>query len=303
MDWLTKMNEAVDYIELNLGTQIDFARVAQKACCSSYNFQRMFSFITNVTLSDYIRRRRMTQAALDLQNKKINLIDISLKYGYESSASFSRAFSDYHGISPKDVKKGVELKLFPKMSFQITIKGGNSMQYRIEEKASFEVFGIETVASLSDEGGFVSPAQLWKNSQADGTYEKLLSDSGDLPDFLAKDLCRIHGVENYRKTEGNTFAYMLCSFKSGNSKTEGYKVITIPAQTYAIFPSGPFKWDKNFSDVLFELQNKFYTEWLPAADYEKTDGADFEIYGGDNETGYIELWYPVKLKAGSKKQY
>ncbi len=294
MEWIEKMNTALDYIEDNLTGNIDLNIVAQKACCSSYNFQRMFSFITDISLAEYIRRRRMSAAALELKTTDAKIIDIALKYGYESSISFSRAFLKVHGITPKEARKSrAELKIYPKISFQISIKGDKPMNYRIETKEAFDVFGIETVASLSDEKGFTSPAKLWQRSHQNGDYEKLFEASGDLPDFVPSDLCKIHGVENYRKTLGNTFPYMLFAFVSETSKTKGYKIQHIPAQTYAIFSSDKFKWDEIFG-VLENLQKRFYSEWLPTTNYERADGPNFEIYGGDKDYGYIELWFPVK---------
>ena len=294
MEWIDKMNAALDYIEDNLTEKIDLNIVAQKACCSSYNFQRMFSFITDISLAEYIRRRRMSAAALELQTHDAKVIDVALKYGYEASVSFSRAFFKIHGITPKEAKNsGAQLKIYPRISFQITIKGEEPMNYRIETKEAFDVFGIETVASLSEKRGFTSPSELWQKSHRNGNYEKLLEAAGDLPDFVPPDLCKIHGVENYRKTLGNTFSYMLCAFVSDTSKTKGYKVQHIPAQTYAVFPSEKFKWDEIF-DVLRNLQKRFYSEWLPTANYERVDGPNFEIYGGDRKYGYIELWFPVR---------
>lgn len=289
------MNAAVEYIENNLTDKIDLSEAAKKACCSSYNFQRMFSFITGVSLAEYIRRRRLTQAALEFQNSNAKVIDVALKYGYDSPVSFSRAFTNMHGITPNGAKKsGAKLKAYPKISFQISITGEDEMNYRIETKEAFDIFGIETVASLSGEKGFVSPAQLWQNSHKNGDYERLFEASGALPDFVADDLCKIHGAENYRKTGENTFPYMLCAFVSESSKTEGYTVQHIPSQTYAVFPSEKFKWDDDFFEILNNLHRRFYSEWLPTANYERVDGANFEIYGGTPEYGYIELWFPVK---------
>lgn len=294
MQWVDKMNAALDYIEDNLTENIDFEEVAQRACCSSYNFQRMFSFITDISLAEYIRRRRMSAAALDLQVSEAKVIDVAMKYGYESPVSFSRAFSKIHGITPKEAKKsGAALKIYPKISFHISIKGEKPMNYRIETKPEFDVFGIETVSSLSGNNHYMSPAQLWQKCHRNGAYEKLFEASGDLPDFLPSDLCKIHGVENYWKTLGNTYSYMLCAFVSENSKTKGYNIQHIPSQTYEVFPSERFKWDEIFG-VLENLQKRFYSEWLPTAKYERIDGPNFEIYRGDKEYGYIELWYPVK---------
>ncbi len=297
MDWLVKMNSAIDYIEANLKGEIDFDIVAMKACCSSYNFQRMFSFITDITLAEYIRRRRLTQAALELQNSDVKVIDVAVKYGYDTAASFARAFKALHGLTPVDAKQGgVKLKAYPKISFQISIKGEREMDYRIETKEAFDVFGIETICSLKGEEGFLKPSQLWHQCFENGEYERLISNAGDLPSFLSLDLCKIHAVEYYKKTEGNTFPYMLCAFVSNDSKPEGYKTIHIPAQTYAIFPSERFKWGEEFYKVLNNLQKRFYSEWLPTAEYERAEGANFEIYGGTEEYGYIELWYPVVKK-------
>lgn len=297
MDWLTKMNSALDFIEDNLSGEIDFGTVAQKACCSSYNFQRMFSFIADVPLSEYIRRRRLTAAALDLQNSNIKVIDLAVKYGYDSPVSFTRAFESLHGISPTEARRpGATLKAYPKISFQISIKGEKAMDYRIETKEAFDIFGIETISSSIGDEAYLSPAKLWQQCMQNGEYDRLFSNAGELPSFVAQDLCKIHGAVNYRKTGENTFPYMLCAFVNPKCNKEGYTVAHIPSQTYAIFPSQRFRWDEDFSGVLSTLQKRFYSEWLPTANYEKTDGPEFEIYGGTEDLGYIELWYPITKK-------
>ncbi len=300
MDWLDKMNAAIDYIEDNLTDEIDFNVVSKKACCSSYNFQRMFSFITDTTLAEYIRRRRLTIAALELQNSNAKVIDIAVKYGYDSTTSFARAFGLLHGISPTEAKKsGALLKAYPRISFQISIKGEKGMDYRIESKEAFDIFGIETVSSLIGETGYLSPGELWQQCFKNGEYDRLMSNSGDLRSFISQtpqNLCKIHGAANYRKSEKNTFPYLLFSFVSEKSNTDGYTKVHIPAQTYAIFTSDKFKWGDEFFKILSDMQKRFYGEWLPTANYEAVDAANFEIYGGTEEYGYIELWYPVVKK-------
>lgn len=297
MDWLTKMNSAINYIEANLTGKIDFNVVAMKACCSSYNFQRMFSFITDITLAEYIRRRRLTQAAVELQNSNIKVIDVAIKYGYDTATSFTRAFKALHGITPVEAKQeGVQLKAYPKISFQISIKGEKEMDYRIETKEAFDVFGIETVCSLKGEEGYLTPSQLWEQCHKNGEYERLYSNAGNLPSFVSQDLCKLHAVEYYKKAEENTFPYMLFAFVSDSSNTDGYKKVHIPSQTYAIFSSDNFKWGNEFFNVLTNLQKRFYSEWLPTAEYERAEGPNFEIYGGTEDSGYIELWFPVLKK-------
>ncbi len=92
MDWIRRLEEALDYIERHLDGEIDYKKAAQIACCSEYHLSRMFSYMTDVTLSEYIRRRRLTYAALDIQSGDVKMIDIAVKYGYESADAFSRAF-------------------------------------------------------------------------------------------------------------------------------------------------------------------------------------------------------------------
>lgn len=295
MDWLTRMNRALDYIETNLSGEIDLTKIASQACCSSYQFQRMFSFITDVTLAEYIRRRRLTLAAIDLLNSDTKVIDIAIKYGYESPVSFARAFQSMHGVNPTTARQeGVALKAYPRLSFLISIKGVEAMNYRIETKESFQVFGIERVFQTSGDGdGPSTPGGLWQQCHANGEVERLTANAGELPVYLSQDMYKVHAVCSYRRTENDSFPYMLCSFKSDSSKTDGYLEITIPSLTWAIFPSELFTWDQ-FNDSIESLYHRFYSEWLPTAGYEQVDGMEFEVYGGRNGLNYVELWFAVR---------
>lgn len=295
MDWLTRMNRALDYIETNLSGEIDLTKIASQACCSSYQFQRMFSFITDVTLAEYIRRRRLTLAAIDLLNSDTKVIDIAIKYGYDSPVSFARAFQSMHGVNPTTARQdGVALKAYPRLSFLISIKGVEAMNYRIETMESFQVFGIEGVFQTSSDGdGPSTPGGLWQQCHANGEVERLSVNAGELPVYLSKDMYKVHAVCSYRKTENDTFPYMLCSFKSDSSKTDGYLEITIPSHTWAIFPSELFTWDQ-FNDSIESLYHRFYSEWLPTAGYEQVNGMEFEVYGGRNGLNYVELWFAVR---------
>ena len=153
LDVLSRMSLAVEYVEENLTGEINHETLAQIACCSSYNFHRMFSFITEISLSEYIRRRKLTLAAIELQNSKVKVIDLAMKYGYDSPVSFTRAFQSLHGLTPTEARAGgVTLKAYPKISFQISVKGDKEMDYRIEAKEAFQVFGIEGVFRTDGEG-------------------------------------------------------------------------------------------------------------------------------------------------------
>lgn len=163
MDWLDRMNSAMEYIETNLADNISYDKIAQIACCSTYHFQRMFPFITGVSLSEYIRRRRLTLAAFELQTTDVKVIDVAMKYGYDSPEAFSRAFKNLHGIIPISVRdKGVSLKAYPRMSFHISIKGDIEMNYRIEQKRSFEMFGVYGLISSDMKTAFSEVPQFRK---------------------------------------------------------------------------------------------------------------------------------------------
>lgn len=296
MEWLERMNRAIDYIETNLIENVELSEVARLACCSSYQFQRMFSFITDVTLSEYIRRRRLTLAALELQHGGVEkVIDIALKYGYESPVSFARAFNSLHGITPAMARQeGIALKAYPRLSFLITIKGVKAMNYRIETKESFEVFGIEGIFPTNGGGeSALTPAKLWEQCHSNGDVKRLEARAGILPSFVGQNLYPVHAVCSYRKTGPDTFPYMLCAFKDEASSMDGYTSVTIPAHTWAIFPSDPHPWDQ-FGETIETLYKCFYTEWLPTANYEQVDGIEFEMYGAKDGLNYIELWFAVR---------
>jgi AraC family transcriptional regulator len=296
LDLLEKLTRAMDYVEANLEGEIDCAAVARLACCSSYNFQRMFAFIAGVTLAEYVRRRRMTLAGIALR-QGAKVIDTALRFGYDSPVSFARAFREVHGINPSQARRGkVVLQAYPRISFQISIKGENPMKYRIEDKPAFTIFGTEGVFDPQDTYPN-TPHGLWFQCETNGAYEKLARDAGSPPPELGiTGTCRVHGACDYRDAGKDTCPYMQCAFVGPESKTEGWATAAIPAQTWAVFPSEPFHWDKVVS-VINALYERFYREWLPGSGYEAIWGAgDLEIYGGDTMLGTVELWYPIRKK-------
>src|SRR5690554_7380988 len=144
MDSLRSMNNALAYIEEHLTEEIDYSEVSKIAYCSKYHFKRMFSFLAGISLSEYIRRRRLTLAALDLKDRDLRVIDVAIKYGYNSADSFSHAFHSLHGILPSEARsENTQLKAYPRMTFQLSIKGGCEMNYRIVEKGPFKLVGFK----------------------------------------------------------------------------------------------------------------------------------------------------------------
>lgn len=164
----------MNYIEEHLTEEIDYNQVAKAACCSTYHFQRMFAYMADVPLSEYIRRRRMTMAAVDLQNDDVKIIDLALKYRYSSPTAFNRAFQSVHGAAPSAVKAGgVSVKSFSPISFKITIKGAACMDYKIEKKEAFRIIGIGEPLEKEIEKNFGIVPQMWQKAATNGTIPRL----------------------------------------------------------------------------------------------------------------------------------
>ena len=172
MDLLKNMNQAMAYIEEHLTDSIDFQTVAKLSYCSEYHFKRMFSFLAGVSLSEYIRRRRLTLAAFELKNTKRKVIDIAVKYGYHSPDAFTRAFQKLHGITPTEARHDIStLKAYPPMTFQLTIRGGNEMNYRIVEKKAFRIVGIKKRVPVVFHGINPDIASMWKTLSSENIDE------------------------------------------------------------------------------------------------------------------------------------
>jgi AraC family transcriptional regulator len=287
--WLEDMNRAISYIESNLYDKMDYEKVAQAACSSVYHFQRLFSYITNIPLSEYVRRRKMTMAAFELQNSKIKIVDLALKYGYDSPESFTRAFQLLHGISPTEARKpGAEIKAYPRISFQITIKGDSEMNYKIVQKEAFQIYGLERIFDMKDGSNLKEIPLFWTEIMDNGEFEKLKK-SANYPSGL-------NAVCGYRETGGTTFPYMIFCIKTPLSDTTGYTVVEVPAGTYAVFTNKPHGIEDTSRETQ-ALNARVYTDWLPTSNYEMVEGFDFEMYY-DTMDGkcYEEIWHRVKPK-------
>lgn len=295
MDWLDRMNGALNFIEEHLTDDIDFDEVARIACCSVYHFQRLFSFITDIPMSEYIRRRRLTLAAFELQESNVKVIDLAVKYGYDSPISFTRAFQNQHGVAPSLARgKGVQLKAYPRISFQITIKGDVAMDYRIIEKEAFKVFGLEGIFNTENGENLKAIPKFWLQSMEDGSFDKLVKTAG--PNNV-NGLCPVNAICDYRTTGGSSFPYMLFAYLTDKSNTDGYTVVDVPASTWAVFKTREHT-EEETSGVIQDLFRRVYTDWLPTANYEKVHGYELELYFDNPETGkcYCEAWIRVVPK-------
>jgi len=290
MDSIKKMNEALEYIEDNIANEIDFKEVARLAFCSEYHFQRMFSFLSGVTLSEYIRRRRLTLAALELINSNIRIIDVAIKYGYSSPDSFTRAFQNLQGITPSEARKFSQpLIAYPKMTFQLSIKGGSEMNYRIEEKKGFSIVGIKKRVSIIFKGVNQEIASMWESLDME-TIIKLKAISNVEP------LGLISASTNFSETrmeeKGELDHYI--GVATTNECPDNFTELKVPILTWAVFQAvGPFP------DTLQNVWGRIYSEWFPASNYEITEGPEIlwnESKDTTSPTFKSEIWIPVQKK-------
>ena len=278
MNWLEQVNKVMDYIEENLTNEISYEDLAQLGCCSKYHFSRMFTTIMGVTLSEYIRRRRLSTAAFELQNSNIKIIDLALKYGYTSSDSFSRAFQNLHGVNPSEARdSGISLKAFPKMSFQISIKGDVEMEYRIE-RLDFEFIVVGVKNNIQTEKGFELVPKIWEEASKTGLVQRLIDMSWEDPQCKLESLLGIVGEQASITDE--KFDYMI-GVRYKNKVPEDMEKIIIPKSTWAVFPDTINAW------------KRLYTEWLPTSGYELAELPCIECFYAPDHEPKDELWVPI----------
>jgi len=281
MEWIERLNHAIDYIEEHLTDVIDYEQLGRITCCSAYHFQRMFTYMAGIPLSEYIRRRKMSLAAVDLQGKDAKVIDVAGKYGYRSPTAFNRAFQSVHGIAPSAVRGGgVPVKSFPPITFKITVKGVEEMNYRIETKEAFRIVGVSVPLEKDIEKNFAVIPQKWQEISGDGTLERLIGMMNVQP-------MGVLGVSTCNDEEPWRY-YIAVSTLDECGELEEY---TVPAATWAVFPGS------GTNASIQELERRIVTEWLPTSGYEYGNAPDIEVYlNPDPQDAQYEVWIPVVKK-------
>lgn len=276
--WITRLNEAMDYIEDHLSEEITPQKLAQIACCSPFHFQRMFAYMAQVPLAEYVRRRRMSLAAVDLQNG-MTVLDAALKYGYASPTAFNRAFQSVHGAPPSAAQKGGStLKSFPPVRFHLTISGGEELSYRIEERAAWRVVGLGAPLSNQLEENFATVPGLFERAAKENVFPRLFAlMDGEIRGLLGISACV--GEDRWR---------YLIAVASSREAEEPFEALDMPAATWAVFPGrGP-------ASAIQELEKRVVLEWLPTSGYEYADAPDVEVYlNPDPQDASFEVWLPV----------
>lgn len=290
MDWITGIQRAIDYVESHLTEEIDFEAVAKEAYSSPFHFQRLFSFLCGYTLGDYVRMRRLSLAAEDLSRGEAKIIDVALKYGYDTPESFSRAFTRFHGISPSEAKNGAGVKLFSPLFVKLILEGGTKMDYRIEKLDAFQIIcKRKKVAKPESETATKDISEFWNECAREGVTARICSyfpENSRLGGLL--------GVCFSSETDENYFPYAIGVEYDGRAIADkDLEVVTVPAHTYAVFTSRG-----KMPEAFQETYHKIVTEFFPqSVKYEYDCGVELEVYPSDNtdDPDYTcEIWVAIK---------
>ncbi len=289
MEWLKRLSSAIAYIENNLDGEISYEEAARIACCSPYYFGRMFSYAAGISLSDYVRRRKMTQAAFLLQSTDSKVLDIALKFGYASPTAFNRAFQSVHGLPPIAARKqGCRLNAYPPLRFKISVSGEEPMTYRIEEKEPMQIVGVRIPITEKMEETHKTVPTFWAQILQSDIYSRICSLSNQKP-------CGILGLTVYEKP-GEIFYYIGVS--TDREVPEGMLACSIPAAAWAVFEN-----EGSFQMSVQSVFKRFLTEWLPFSGYTYAELPDLEVYPfSDNPSriGHTEVWIAVKKEKEEK---
>ena len=291
MSWLKRMNLAVEYIEENLNGDIAIDDVAKVACCSKYHFHRVFHACFNVTFAEYVRKRKFTLAAVDVISSQERIMDIALKYGYDSPNAFTRAFRSVHGVNPSEVRSSqVKLATYNRVFFPSEAIGIEKMDYQIVDKPAFKVLGKSKRFEFDD---FAKNGQkFWKEYVSSEEYKALCQLSNGKPGVItgAPLLTAYFPKENSKRDE---FLDVLGIEFISNKKIKPFEAHKVPSATYAEF-------ECTYRSAM-KTNRYIYGKWFSATGYQR-DGNKPDIvayfpmpYRHFSEMG-VRWWIPVTKK-------
>lgn len=284
VNWSESISRAIEYIENNLTNDITIVDIAEYAYISPFYFQKGFAMLCGFTVGEYIRNRKLSVAGYELLNTNIKIIDIAIKYGYDSPDSFTKAFTRFHGSTPTSVRKGGNIKEFAPLKINVTLKGGYTMEYKVVEKEAFKVVGLRD--SFKYETAYQDVPKIWKKFFMKSAFHKI----------NAK-----YAVNIDTNMGCDLFDYIIGDDYNSELKVpKDFEVIEIPKFTWIIFPC-----IGKSSITIKETNEKIFKEWLPNSnDFEIVAGYNIEMYsdpkdykkGVDDEKYYCEIWIPIKKK-------
>ena len=293
MEWIDQIQNAVDYIEAHLEEKIDYAEVAARAYVSSYHFQRMFAFLCGMSLGEYIRRRRLSRAGKDLLDGN-KVLDVAVKYGYESSESFSRAFQRFHGVLPSQVKRGASAKYFQRISLNLQSEGEGRVNCTVEERPAKTLVGFRKrfcgvpygAERLRQEDEFYRTTRgkqwllLGAASDRETEYVVVTNVGDDGYDFYIA----------YELDDWTRKALFDRAVTGMDLEQAGFEIVDLPKRICAVFPTEKLKYP--ISEYV-DIRQRVALEWLPRSDYQLAEAPEVvELHWRTGER-YIEITLPI----------
>lgn len=303
MDWIIGIQRAIDYIEDNLTETIAYEEVAKKCYSSSYHFQRVFSILCGFTLGEYIRNRRLTLAGRELATTNAKVIDVALKYGYESPDSFAKAFQKFHGILPSQARNnGSNLKSFSSLVLKFSLEGGTTMNYRIETKPAMTLLGYKKRFSGTpyDESRQHQEGDFFKTTRAHQWMLKGMAND-KMSDYCVLSNFDDDGYDFYISVTTDSYERdnLYNSKVTGIDFMDkfGFEKVVIPEQTYLIFETEKTKMP---IPEYFDIRKQIAAEWLSNEEYQIVNAPELAVYHWGITGGYIgrtiEIWIPIEKK-------
>ncbi|MFH9607476.1 GyrI-like domain-containing protein [Streptomyces sp. NPDC017448] len=284
---LERLNDAMDHIEAHLGERIDAADLARIAMTSEHHFRRMFSALAGLPLAEYVRRRRMTVAGAEvLAAPDRTLLDVAVRYGYDSGEGFARAFRAVHGIGPGEARRtGAVLRSQQRLTFRLVVEGSTAMRYKLVEKDDFRVVGKKARVPLVHEGPNPAIAEFIR-----GIGREELDRIAALSDQEPAGLLGVSDQLDRSRAEGTELDYYH-GVVSGAEPPEDLDVLSVPAGTWAVFQS-----EGEFPQALQYLWRDVFTQWFPSNPYASRPGPEILQVRlmEEGKRAEAELWIPVE---------
>ncbi|WP_353126792.1 AraC family transcriptional regulator [Parapedobacter pyrenivorans] len=286
---LHELNRVIEYIEDHITEELSLESIAEYAGIGDFHFRKVFFYLSGLTLSEYIKNRKLSEANKDLLAGK-RVTDVAFKYGYQSMDGFTRAFKKWSGLLPSDIIKKKVSKSFPKLSFIITVTGGTTMEFRIEDKSAFHFVGVSKRVPM----------------QFEGINNELVKLARSITDEQKKEMHSLQNIAPYEivnvsydadakflKEEGD-LTHMIGVLTTENQVSERLNKVSVEACSWAVFPNeGPFP------TTLQQTMASIYAEWLPSSNYEVIDIPSFSFTKMDGQKmghAYSEVWIPVRKR-------
>ncbi|NMB21418.1 MAG: AraC family transcriptional regulator [Firmicutes bacterium] len=286
---LKELNQVMEYIEDHLADDLSLELISEYAGVSDYHFRKVFFYLSGLTLSEYVKNRRLSEATLDLLHGE-KVTDVALKYGYQSLDGFTRAYKKWSGYLPSEAIKHGLGKSFPKLSFAISVKGGVNMEFRIEEKPAFNLAGVSKRVPM----------------QFEGINNEIVKLAESITEEQRKEMRSLQNIEPYEiinasyeadakfmKEEGY-LTHLIGVLTTEDEISPLLEKVPVPSYTWAVFPNeGPFP------TTLQNTMANIYAQWLPSSNYEVIDAPSFSFTKMDPEQSghaYSEVWVPVRRR-------